>query len=154
MNHSLSISNSEIKAFDTYPFSYENSEKKAVRPLYIASQIQTKEQFYAENPDLIDKNSRVVSISVYGDGELIPPTEYALREGETALELVLRVAKYNGLRADSSGGYVRGIGGLYEFDKGADSGWKIKINGEFPSVGADMIFLNDGDRVEWIYRNW
>ncbi len=120
----------------------------------LLTNIQTKEQFYAENPDPIDENSRVVSVSVYGDGELIPPTEYALREGENALELLLRVAKYNGIRADASGGYVRGIAGLYEFDRGADSGWKIKINGEFPSAGADMILPKDGDRIEWIYGNW
>ena len=120
----------------------------------LLTNIQTKEQFYAENPDPIGENSRVVSISVTGDGALILPTDYALRDGENALELLLRVAKYNGLRADASGGYVRGIGGLYEFDRGADSGWKIKINGEFPSVGADMIFPQDGDTIEWIYGNW
>ena len=120
----------------------------------LLTNIQTKEQFYAENPDPIGENSRVVSISATGDGVLIPPTDYALRDGENALELILRVAKYNGLRVDFSGGYVRGIGGLYEFDRGAGSGWKIKINGEFPYVGADMIFPQDGDTVEWIYGNW
>lgn len=120
----------------------------------LLTNIQTKEQFYAENPDPIDENSRVVSVSVYGDGELIAPTDYALREGENALDLLLRVAKYNGLRAEAASGYVRGIGDLYEFDRGAASGWKIKINGEFPSVGADMIFPKDGDRVEWVYGNW
>lgn len=37
----------EIKPYDTFPFFCNKDERKTVRPLYIASQIQTKEQFIA-----------------------------------------------------------------------------------------------------------
>lgn len=37
----------EIKPLDTFPFSYKKAEKKISHNLYIASQVRTKEQFYA-----------------------------------------------------------------------------------------------------------
>lgn len=47
--------------------------------------------------------------------------------------------------------YVKGINGLMEFDYGSRSGWKYKVNGSYPSVGAGGYVLKDGDQVEWIY---
>ncbi len=38
-----------------------------------------------------------------------------------------------------------------EFDYGSRSGWKYKVNGSYPSVGAGGYVLKDGDQVEWIY---
>ena len=119
--------------------------------IIIFTNIQTPEQYYAENPDPIEADSEVVTITVIGDGEIIETTEYALREGESALDLLLRSAKYNRVSVDASDGYVRGIGGLYEFDRGQSSGWLIFVNGEKITSGADSFILSDGDRVEWRY---
>lgn len=47
--------------------------------------------------------------------------------------------------------YVKGINGLMEFDYGGQSGWKYKVNGAYPSLGAGAYILKDGDQVEWIY---
>ena len=47
--------------------------------------------------------------------------------------------------------YIKGINGLMEFDYGSRSGWKYKVNGSYPSVGAGGYVLKDGDQVEWIY---
>ena len=115
------------------------------------STIETPEQYYSKNPDPIEAGSEVVTISVTGGDEEILPKRYALRKGENALDLLLRVARYNGVRVEASGGYVRGIGGLYEFDRGEDSGWTVRLNGELLHVGADRIYPQHGDAVEWIY---
>ncbi len=31
------------------------------------------------------------------------------------------------------------------------SGWKYKVNGEYPGVGAGQYQLKVNDKVEWIY---
>ena len=123
----------------------------AISLFFALTDIKTPDRYYAENPDPITDRSETVTLSVVGDDTLIPPTKYALREGESALDLLLRAAKYNKVRVDEAGGYVRGIGGLYELDKGSTTGWTVRINGEYPSVGASSVILKNGDTVEWIY---
>ena len=39
--------------------------------------------------------------------------------------------------------YVKGINGLMEFDYGGQSGWKYKVNGAYPSLGAGAYILKD-----------
>ena len=120
----------------------------------IFTTIRTPEQFYAENPDPITDDSRTVTFSVVGlDGEiLIPPTLYSIRDGENQLELLVRVARYSRIRVDTLGGYVRGVGELYEMDHGGLSGWTVRVNGRLISVGAYSVTVSDGDTVEWRYE--
>lgn len=120
----------------------------------IFTTVQTPEQFYSENPDPITADSATVTLSVIGlDGErLIAPTVFAIRKGENHLDLLVRATRYSGLRADTAGGYVRGIGDLYEFDHGGLSGWTVRVNGTLISSGADSIPVRHGDTVEWIYK--
>ena len=40
---------------------------------------------------------------------------------------------------------------IYEFSCGALSGWRYKVNGEYPDIGASKYVLSDGDTVEWVY---
>ena len=47
--------------------------------------------------------------------------------------------------------YVEGIGHLYEFDCGPESGWMYKVNGWFPSFGMGQYKVQPGDSVELIY---
>lgn len=49
------------------------------------------------------------------------------------------------------GSFIKGIGGLYNGDCGESSYWLLRINGEYPDVGADSITVNDGDEIVWIY---
>ncbi len=117
----------------------------------IFTNIQTPEQYYSENPDPITEESEVVRLSIVGEELLIDSKEYALREGESALDLLIRAARYEQISLDADGGYVRGIGGLYEFDRGEGSGWVFYINGEYMKFGADSVTLHDGDVVKWVY---
>ena len=77
---------------------------------------------------------------------------FSIEAGDTVLE-VLRMAgvKWNLPMVITTTGYVSEIDGLAEFDKGPLSGWKYKVNGSFPSVGADDYELSPGDRVEWVF---
>ncbi len=56
-------------------------------------------------------------------------------------------------------GYVRSITKddvtLSEFDKGTNSGWLYKVNGEKPSVGLTDYVLSSGDKIVWYYtEDW
>ena len=92
-----------------------------------------------------------IDASAAGKGFLLPPTQVALREGETVLELLLRVTEAKNLRIETSGGYVEGIGGLYEFDHGDQSGWIYAVNGASAGVSAADYLPKDGDVISWRY---
>ena len=47
--------------------------------------------------------------------------------------------------------YVAGIGNLYEFDCGGQSGWKYSVNGVLPGVGCSRHFPQPGDVVVFFY---
>ena len=47
--------------------------------------------------------------------------------------------------------YIEGIGNLYEFDCGSESGWMYKVNGWFPNYGCSSYTLSDGDVIVWCY---
>jgi len=47
--------------------------------------------------------------------------------------------------------YIEGIGNLYEFDCGPESGWMYKVNGWFPNFGCSSYPLSDGDNIVWCY---
>lgn len=47
--------------------------------------------------------------------------------------------------------YVSGIGNLYEFDCGSESGWKYSVNGDIPGFGASKYKIKEGDKVVFFY---
>jgi hypothetical protein len=49
------------------------------------------------------------------------------------------------------GAYIRGAGGIYEFDCGAASGWMYRVNGVFPNAAVSAYTLQPGDAVELLY---
>lgn len=71
--------------------------------------------------------------------------------GESALTVLKRCLKAQKIPYAVSGGYVKSIGGLSEFDCGAGSGWLYKVNGEQPGVSSKYYTLQAGDCVEFIY---
>lgn len=78
-----------------------------------------------------------------------------LTEGDTAFSVLERFCRSEGIALDCqygpSGVYIRGIGGLSEFDCGALSGWMVRVNGIFPSESSGSVLLSDGDEVEFLY---
>ena len=74
--------------------------------------------------------------------------------GESAFDVLQREARAAGIPVEHTGAsnvYIRGIGNLREFDCGDLSGWKYRVNGQFPSVGIGGYLLQDGDVVEFVY---
>ena len=71
--------------------------------------------------------------------------------------MLKRVAKAHRLAYEIRGSgamtYIEGIDGLYEFDNGPTSGWKFRVNGVVPDIGAGVYELKPGDRLEWLYVN-
>ena len=48
-------------------------------------------------------------------------------------------------------GYIEEIGGLWEKDFSAKSGWKYYVNGSAPMMSCADYVLKDGDSVQWVY---
>ena len=70
-------------------------------------------------------------------------------------DLITKIFINNGVTAIGlEEGYVHSItynGKLFcEFDKGPNSGWMYKVNGDIPNVGINSFVLSDGDVVSYI----
>lgn len=83
-----------------------------------------------------------ISIDGYCSGKAI-----SIQGGDTAYSILTR----SGARVSGSGSYVKGINGLFEFDKGPQSGWKYSVNGYTPNVGAGSYSVKVGDNISWYY---
>ncbi|MDK2781865.1 MAG: hypothetical protein PWR13_893 [Archaeoglobi archaeon] len=84
-----------------------------------------------------------------GEAHYLPP------DYRTALGALLKASELKGFSVDVSGGYVRGIGGIYEKSMGETSGWMYSVNGETPMVPASDYQLNAGDTLLWYFvRNY
>lgn len=86
----------------------------------------------------------------------LPPTEMEITDGETVLNVLIRITKERKIQMDYRGGrgataYIEGIDNVYEFDRGQGSGWMYSVNGIFPDRGAGVVPLMAGDIVEWQY---
>lgn len=91
------------------------------------------------------------------NGWLLEPVECSFAEGESVFDVLSRVVRENKIHMEFvetpayNSVYIEGIGNLYEFDGGPQSGWMYCVNGEFPNYGCSTVKLQDGDVVEWVY---
>lgn len=135
--------------------------------------IRTPEEYYAETPEngitvrvgaectsvlerLGDIDESVNPLSVIPeDGIILPLEEISLPEGATAFDALIEAARSRRIRVDYTGSsygvYVRGIGFVYEFGFGSESGWTYRVNGSVPQMSAGAYEVSDGDTVEFIY---
>ena len=94
---------------------------------------------------------------VPADGVILPVTEATFYEGETVFDVLQRLCRENDIPMESSwspmynSAYIEGIGNLYEFDVGSESGWMYAVNDWYPNYGCSRYVLQDGDTVEWVY---
>lgn len=78
-------------------------------------------------------------------------------QGETVYDVLKRICKEKDIALDSSytpiygSYYIRGIGNLYEFDCGSESGWKYAVNGVTPGVGASQYTIQNKDKIIFFY---
>ena len=88
------------------------------------------------------------------DGILLAPVKIPFKKGDSVYTALVTATADAGLPLDTglgTGGYVRGIGALHEFDFGSLSGWMYYVNGEAPSESSGAHPLRDGDVIEWRY---
>ena len=82
------------------------------------------------------------------------------KEGATVYHAFVKACSENSItHQGAENGYVSSITKgnitLAEFDKGENSGWLYKVNGELPTVGLTDFSINDGDNIVWYYtEDW
>ena len=107
-----------------------------------------------ENIDELDPSKLSL---VPENGVLLDDYSVSFAEGESVFDILLTAVRENGIHMEYSTSpvfntaYIEGIGNLYEFDCGAESGWKYSVNGSVPSVGASSQLVEDGDAIEFFY---
>ena len=80
-----------------------------------------------------------------------------IKGNETVYDLLKQICKAENILLDSEYTplygtyYIKGIGNLYEFDCGAESGWKYSVNGKLPSVGCSSYKVKEGDQIIFFY---
>ena len=96
-----------------------------------------------------------VNMQVIGVDSTLMSGTLSLEKNTSLYGALKTLAAQKGVSISTSGfgasTYVRGIGGLKEFDYGGNSGWLYMVNGIKPSYGAYSYKLNDGDTVKWYY---
>lgn len=104
----------------------------------------------ADNPEKAQRE-----LTLPADGYIISPTEITLAEGSTAFDALIAAARRNEVSVEHTaspmGVYVAGIGTLYEFDYGSESGWLYSVNGELPACALSSYTVSQGDVIALTY---
>ena len=91
------------------------------------------------------------------NGILLETVELEFDGGESVFDVfrrVLREKKIHFEYVDASAYdsvYIEGIGNIYEFDCGPQSGWMYSVNGVYPGLGCSAYTLADGDVIVFNY---
>ena len=91
------------------------------------------------------------------DGIMLEVTEVEFAGGESVFDVfrkVLREEKLHFEYVDASAYdsvYIEGIGNIYEFDCGPQSGWMFSVNDVYPGLGCSAYTLADGDVIVFSY---
>lgn len=91
------------------------------------------------------------------DGILLAVTEVEFSSCDSVFDVfrqTLREQKIHFEYVDASAYdsvYIEGIGNLYEFDCGPQSGWMFSVNGIHPGLGCSAYTLADGDVILYQY---
>ena len=107
--------------------------------------------------DKLDTLPAAVSELVPADGWILAPVQEEFSDGESVLDILLRVTQREGIHMEYAGtamgnaAYLEGIGNIYEFDAGELSGWMYSVNGTFPNFGCGQYFPQPGDEIRLVY---
>ena len=105
----------------------------------------------------LDQMTKEKAALVPEDGMLLQTTEIEFAGGESVFDVfrkVLREEKIHFEYVDASAYdsvYIEGIGNIYEFDCGPQSGWMYSVNGTYPGLGCSAYTLSDGDVIVFSY---
>ena len=105
----------------------------------------------------LDQMAKEKAVLVPEDGILLETVEVEFSGGESVFDVfrkVLREEKIHFEYVDASAYdsvYIEGIGNIYEFDCGPQSGWMFSVNGVYPGLGCSAYTLADGDVIVFNY---
>lgn len=103
------------------------------------------------------KLSKSAKDKVPSDGVILMKSSVEIGEGDTVLDILLRVSEEKGIEVAYTdmpmfnSCYIEGINGIFEKDCGASSGWMYSVNGEFPQVGTNACTVSPGDEILFVY---
>lgn len=107
-----------------------------------------------EHLDVLTKGKAAL---VPENGQILAQTEVEFQSGDSVFDVfrkVLRERKIHFEYVDAvayDSVYIEGIGNLYEFDCGPQSGWMYSVNGIYPGLGCSAYTLADGDVIVFQY---
>ena len=107
-----------------------------------------------DNMDFCDENKKGL---VPEDGWILKPISVTFYEGESVFNVLMRTCKQQGIHMEYmntpiyNSAYIEGIGNLYEFDCGPQSGWMYSVNDVYPGLGCSAYTLADGDVIVFSY---
>ena len=105
----------------------------------------------------LDQMTKEKAALVPENGILLETVEVEFAGGESVFDVfrkVLREEKIHFEYVDASAYdsvYIEGIGNIYEFDCGPQSGWMFSVNGIYPGLGCSAYTLADGDVIVFNY---
>ena len=105
----------------------------------------------------LDQMTKEKAALVPENGILLETVEVEFSGGESVFDVfrkVLREEKIHFEYVDASAYdsvYIEGIGNIYEFDCGPQSGWMFSVNGIYPGLGCSAYTLADGDVIVFNY---
>ena len=105
----------------------------------------------------LDKLTEGKAALVPEDGTLLPVMEVEFTGGNSVFDVFRQTLKNQKIHfeyVDAStydSVYIEGIGNLYEFDCGPQSGWMYSVNGTYPGLGCSGYTLADGDVIVFSY---
>ena len=94
---------------------------------------------------------------VPANGQLLAETKVEFNAGDSVFDVfrqILREEKIHFEYTDTqiyNSVYIEGIGNLYEFDCGPQSGWMYSVNGVYPGLGCSAYILTDCDVIVFSY---
>ncbi|WP_367370411.1 DUF4430 domain-containing protein [Latilactobacillus curvatus] len=78
-----------------------------------------------------------------------------IKDGDMVIDVLKRDLASKGMALSYKGTgatvYVRGINGIFEFDRGGQSGWLYRVNGVFPDHSCGNYPVKNGDVIDWMY---
>ena len=93
--------------------------------------------------------------AIDNNGVLQLNAEVPFNEGSSVFDYLLEAGKNEKIVISYSGGkssaYVEGINNLFEFDRGAESGWIYTVDNIKFSVGSAKTYPNAGSVIVWKY---
>ena len=105
----------------------------------------------------LDKLSSGKAELVPEDGILLKKTTVSFESGDSVFDVLRRCLREQNVHfeyvdAKAYGSiYIEGIGNLYEFDCGEQSGWLYFVNGISPGLGCSGYTVANGDEIVFAY---